>query len=246
MWVEPSVFREYMASITRKSHVSRHRPRRLRERTRRERPHLREVGASLRQEEVAYGIEWMWNESIRTSSTTCSNRTGHTVAPKETAMIQYLHSALVHEDRLAEARDGGMPSVDDAEMRRHGSRTFYDAADNTDNGVLGDQTDATAEKGEQLFETATDHGPPHRLARRPGFRGPAAERPRLGGAFAGPADDADSRRPARARSPSTAFQSLSPRESTAFATDVEGRISPKYLRPGRPRRLEHRVQVVVA
>jgi creatinine amidohydrolase len=46
--------------------------------------------------------------------------------------------------------------VDDAEMRRHGSRTFYDAADNTDNGVLGDQTDATAEKGEQLFETATD------------------------------------------------------------------------------------------
>jgi len=30
------------------------------------------------------------------------------------------------------------------------------AIENTDNGVLGDQTDATAEKGEQLFEAASD------------------------------------------------------------------------------------------
>jgi creatinine amidohydrolase len=39
---------------------------------------------------------------------------------------------------------------------RNGARTFYDAIDNTDNGVLGDQTDATAQKGERLFEAATD------------------------------------------------------------------------------------------
>jgi creatinine amidohydrolase len=156
MWVEPSVFREYMASITRNLtyhgidrvvYVNAHGG---------NVPHLREVGASLRQEEVAYGIEWMWNESIPDLVDDLFEQNGPHGGPKETAMIQYLHSALVHEDRLAEARDGGMPSVDDAEMRRHGSRTFYDAADNTDNGVLGDQTDATAEKGEQLFETATD------------------------------------------------------------------------------------------
>jgi len=38
----------------------------------------------------------------------------------------------------------------------NGARTFYDACDNSENGVFGDQTDATAEKGEQLFEAATD------------------------------------------------------------------------------------------
>jgi creatinine amidohydrolase len=38
----------------------------------------------------------------------------------------------------------------------NGARTFFDARDNSDNGVFGDQTDATAEKGEQLFEAATE------------------------------------------------------------------------------------------
>jgi creatinine amidohydrolase len=42
------------------------------------------------------------------------------------------------------------------EVRRHGARTFYEAIENTENGVLGDQTDATAEKGARLFEAACD------------------------------------------------------------------------------------------
>ncbi|SFR98217.1 creatinine amidohydrolase [Halomicrobium zhouii] len=156
MWVEPSVFREYVASLTRNLtyhgidrvvYVNAHGG---------NVPHLREVGARLRQEEVAYGIEWMWDESIPDLVDDLFEQNGPHGGPKETAMIQYLDSALVHEDRLADARDGGMTSVDDAEMMRHGSRTFYDAADNTDNGVLGDQTDATAEKGEQLFDAATE------------------------------------------------------------------------------------------
>lgn len=79
-------------------------------------------------------------------------------------MIQHLRPELVHDDRLDEARDDGvlMEEIEDAEAdgrRRgyvNGARTFYDAADNTDNGVLGDQTDATAAKGEQLFEAACD------------------------------------------------------------------------------------------
>jgi len=156
MWVEPSVFREYVASLTRNLtyhgidrviYVNAHGG---------NVPHLREVGARLRQEEVAYGIEWMWDESIPDLVDDLFEQNGPHGGPKETAMIQYLDSALVHEGRLADARDGGMTSVDDAEMMRHGSRTFYDAADNTDNGVLGDQTDATAEKGEQLFDAATE------------------------------------------------------------------------------------------
>jgi creatinine amidohydrolase len=71
-------------------------------------------------------------------------------------MIQYLNSELVHDDHLEEARDEGFSEAFEESYLRNGSRTFYDAIDNTDNGVLGDQTDASAQKGEQLFEAASD------------------------------------------------------------------------------------------
>jgi creatinine amidohydrolase len=71
-------------------------------------------------------------------------------------MIQYLNSDLVHDDRLEQARDEGYSGDFGESYLRNGSRTFYDAIDNTGNGVLGDQTDASAEKGEELFEAASD------------------------------------------------------------------------------------------
>jgi creatinine amidohydrolase len=118
--------------------------------------HLREVGRRLRDEEVLYAIEWMWNDSIPELVDDLFEHNGPHGGPKETALIQHLRPELVHDDRLADARDGGLPEFEASELNRHGARTFYDAIDNTDNGVLGDQADATAEKGEQLFEAATD------------------------------------------------------------------------------------------
>jgi creatinine amidohydrolase len=118
--------------------------------------HLREVGRRLRDDEVAYAVEWMWDESIPDLVDEVFETNGPHGGPKETAMIQHLHPDLVREDRLEDARDGGLTEFDDDTGRVHGARTFYDAIDNTANGVLGDQTDATAEKGEQLFEAATD------------------------------------------------------------------------------------------
>jgi len=156
MWVEPSVFRDYVESLTRNLtthgidrviYVNAHGG---------NVPHLREVGSRLRNDETAYAIEWMWDESIPELVDELFEQNGPHGGPKETAMIQYLNPELVHEDRLAEARDGGVLRLEDADLRKHGSRTFYDAADNTENGVFGNQTDATATKGEQLFEAATD------------------------------------------------------------------------------------------
>ncbi|QLG50508.1 creatininase family protein [Natrinema halophilum] len=156
MWVEPPVFRQYVESLTRNltSHgidrviyVNAHGG---------NVPHLREVGARLRLDETAFAIEWMWDESIPELVDDLFEQNGPHGGPKETAMIQYLESELVHDDRLEEARDTGVPDVDAAEGIKYGSRTFYDAADNTENGVLGDQTDATPEKGRQLFEAASD------------------------------------------------------------------------------------------
>ncbi|RLN01440.1 creatininase family protein [Haloarcula sp. Atlit-7R] len=156
MWVDAPVFRDYVESFTRNLayhgidrviYVNAHGG---------NVEHLREVGRRLRDDEVLYAIEWMWDESIPDLVDDLFEQNGPHGGPKETAMIQHLRSDLVHDDRLEDARDGGIPSVAAAETKKYGSRTFYDAADNTDNGVLGDQTDATAEKGAEMFEAATE------------------------------------------------------------------------------------------
>ena len=156
MWVDAPEFRDYVESFTRNLtyhgidrviYVNAHGG---------NVEHLREVGRRLRDDEVLYAIEWMWDESIPDLVDDLFEQNGPHGGPKETAMIQHLRSELVHNDRLEDARDGGIPSVEAAETKKYGSRTFYDAADNTGNGVLGDQTDATAEKGAEMFEAATE------------------------------------------------------------------------------------------
>jgi creatinine amidohydrolase len=156
MWVDAPVFRDYVESLSenlayhgvdRIVFVNAHGG---------NVQHLREVGRRLHESETAYAIEWMWNESIPDLVDDLFEQNGPHGGPKETAMIQHIAGDLVHEDRLADARDGGLTVFDREAGRVHGARTFFDAIDNTENGVLGDQTDATAEKGEQLFEAASD------------------------------------------------------------------------------------------
>jgi len=156
MWVEAPIFRDYVENLTRNlaSHgidrvifVNAHGG---------NVEHLREVGRRLHDDEVLYAIEWMWNESIPDLVDDLFETNGPHGGPKETAMIMHIASGLVHEDRLDEARDGGLSEWSDDEIRTHGARTFYDAIDNTDNGVLGDQTDATPAKGAELFDAAAD------------------------------------------------------------------------------------------
>jgi creatinine amidohydrolase len=156
MWVEPPVFRDYVESFTRNLayhgidrvvYVNAHGG---------NVQHLREVGRRLRDEGTLYAVEWMWNESIPELVDELFERNGPHGGPKETAMIQHLRPELVREDRLEDARDGGIESVEAAETTKHGARTYYDAIENSDNGVFGDQTDATAEKGEKMFEAASE------------------------------------------------------------------------------------------
>lgn len=118
--------------------------------------HLREVGRRLHADGTAYAIEWMWNDSIPDLVEELFSQPGPHGGPKETSMIQFLAPELVHDDRLEDARDGGYSDAFEDSYLTHGSRTFYDAIENTSNGVLGDQTDASAEKGERLFEAATE------------------------------------------------------------------------------------------
>jgi creatinine amidohydrolase len=156
MWVDAPVFRDYVESFSRNLtyhgidrliYVNAHGG---------NTEHLREVGRRLHDDDTAYAIEWMWNDSIPELVDELFEQPGPHGGPKETSMIQFLDSELVHDDRLEAARDGGYPDVFEDSYLRNGARTFYDAVENTPNGVLGDQTDASAEKGERLFEAATD------------------------------------------------------------------------------------------
>ena len=154
MWVDAPVFRDYVESFSRNLtyhgidrivYVNAHGG---------NIEHLREVGRRLHDTETAYAIEWMWDESVPELVDDLFEQNGPHGGPKETAMIMHIANELVHDDRLEAARDGGLTEW--ADMDVHGARTFYDAADNTDNGVLGDQTDATPKKGTELFEAASD------------------------------------------------------------------------------------------
>jgi len=156
MWADAPAFRDYVESLTRNLayhgidrviFVNAHGG---------NVEHLREVGRRVRDDGTMYAIEWMWNESIPDLVDESFESNGPHGGPKETALIQHLHPDLVHDDRLADARDGGLVDWQDGDVAQNGARTFYDAIENTDNGVLGDQTDATAETGERLFEAATD------------------------------------------------------------------------------------------
>jgi creatinine amidohydrolase len=118
--------------------------------------HLQEVGRRLHADGTAFCVEWMWDESIPDLVDSLFEHNGPHGGPKETALIQHLHPDLVHEDRLEWARDEGVRDVEAYDgTGTHGARTFYDAIGNTESGVIGDQTEATAEAGAELFEAAT-------------------------------------------------------------------------------------------
>ena len=156
MWADAPAFRDYVESVSRNLayhgidrivYVNAHGG---------NQPHLREVGRRLREDEVAYAVEWMWNDSIPQLVDDLFERNGPHGGPKETAMMMHIDPETVRADRLEAARDGGCVEWPQEDAYVHGARNFYDAADNTDNGVLGDQTDATPEKGRRLFEAATE------------------------------------------------------------------------------------------
>ena len=156
MWVDAPAFRDYVESFSRNLtyhgidrivYVNAHGGNVV---------HLREVGRRLHEDEVAYAIEWMWDESIPELVRELFDRNGPHAGPKETAMIRHLAPELVREAEFESARDGGVADYPPETSTRFGARTFYDAADNSENGAFGDPTDATAEKGERIFEAATE------------------------------------------------------------------------------------------
>jgi creatinine amidohydrolase len=155
MSVDPPVFRDYMESLSRSLvyqgidrivYVNAHGG---------NVEHLQEVGRRLHDDGAAYAVEWMWNESIPTLVDDLFAQNGPHAGPKETSMVWHI-ADLVREDELEAARDRGLTDIEAAGTHRNGARLFYDSIENADNGAFGDPTDASAEKGERLFEAACE------------------------------------------------------------------------------------------
>ncbi|AXR76503.1 creatininase family protein [Natrarchaeobaculum sulfurireducens] len=109
---------------------------------------LREVGARLTRDGTAYAVPFTWFDAVGDHSSDM----GHG-GPLETALLAHLEPDLVREDRLEEARAGAADGW--GEWVSH-ANLAYDSAEFTENGVVGDPGEGSADRGAELYDLATD------------------------------------------------------------------------------------------
>ncbi|QDX39913.1 creatininase family protein [Salarchaeum sp. JOR-1] len=109
---------------------------------------LREVAADITRHENAYAAAYTWFDAVGDHSADM----GH-AGPLETAFLRHTHPGLVREDRVEDARDGASDGWGDWTSY---TNLAYDSAEFSENGVVGDPTEGTRERGEALLSLATD------------------------------------------------------------------------------------------
>jgi creatinine amidohydrolase len=106
---------------------------------------LREVCADVTRHEAAYAVPFTWFDAIDATDM------GHG-GPVETAMLRAIDPDLVREERIEAAREG---AGDGWGEWVSGTNLAFDAAEFTDSGAVGDPSEGTEERGEELLEQAT-------------------------------------------------------------------------------------------
>ncbi|MBS3812979.1 creatininase family protein [Candidatus Bipolaricaulota bacterium] len=99
-----------------------------------------EVCKSLYIEYTTIALEWTWFNAIS------ARNMGH-AGELETSLLMFLRPDLVKEPREPGAGTWG--------HKFHGTRVDYLTSSFTKNGIVGDPTKATKEKGEELFNRST-------------------------------------------------------------------------------------------
>lgn len=107
---------------------------------------LREVGGRLTRSGDAYAVPFTWFEAVGEHASDM----GHG-GPLETALLRHWAPNLVREDRLEEAQEGRADGW--GEWKSH-ANLAYDAAEFTENGVVGDPEAGDEARGEELLELA--------------------------------------------------------------------------------------------
>lgn len=114
---------------------------------------LRRVARRLRQEETAFVVPWNWWSNLGDEHEALFGRdhVGHAGAA-ETSVISALAPALVDSDAFVEA-DAGAGDVWGVHVA--GAMVLDDAADFSENGVVGVPSDGNAEAGARLLDAAS-------------------------------------------------------------------------------------------
>ncbi|WP_049933776.1 creatininase family protein [Halarchaeum acidiphilum] len=111
-------------------------------------PALGEAAATISRHDDAYAVPFTWFEAVGDHSSDM----GH-AGPLETAFLRHADPDLVREDRVADARESG--------SERWGEwvssvNLAHDSAEFSENGVVGDPGEDTAERGAELLSLATE------------------------------------------------------------------------------------------
>lgn len=109
---------------------------------------LREVAGRITRHDAAYTVPFTWFEAVGEHTV----EMGHG-GPLETALLRHVEPDLVREDRIEAAQTGRADGWGD--WTSH-TNLAYDAAEFTENGVVGDPTIGDAALGEELLEAAAD------------------------------------------------------------------------------------------
>ncbi|GAA0247895.1 creatininase family protein [Haladaptatus pallidirubidus] len=108
---------------------------------------LREVTGKITRHDEAYAVPFTWFEAVGDHRTDM----GH-AGPLETAFLRHTRGELVREDRIELAREGASDGW--GEWVSY-TNLAYDSAEFTENGVVGDPTEGSEERGGELLELAT-------------------------------------------------------------------------------------------
>ncbi len=108
---------------------------------------LREVAGTITRHDAAYAVPFTWFDAVSDDEI----EMGHAGA-FETAVLRYLGD-LVREDRVGGAKEGASERWGEWVS---GTNLAYDSAEFTENGVVGDPMEGTAERGARLFDRAAD------------------------------------------------------------------------------------------
>jgi creatinine amidohydrolase len=109
---------------------------------------LREVAGTITRHDDAYAVPFTWFDEVGEHS----SRMGHG-GPLETALLQHANPDHVREERLDDAAAEASDRWGDWQGRVN---LAFDSAEFTENGVVGNPRDASADLGEELLDAASE------------------------------------------------------------------------------------------
>lgn len=102
---------------------------------------IQEVCRTLYHNHEVKALEWTWFNAISPGSM------GH-AGELETSLIMYLREELI-KNRIEKGADSWGKKI-------HGARVAYDTREFSKNGIVGDPTKASREKGKEIFQNSTE------------------------------------------------------------------------------------------